>query len=127
MSKKSVPRTRRRFTDEFKQEAVQMLLDGHSAASVAERLGLAHLNILYRRKRQQLEDNGPVASSLDERVRDAGSGTSSGRTRTRHAKKCVVYSQPRRMSDVVSAVDQRSGPRFGATGLGRGRLQAQVD
>lgn len=70
MSKKSVPQTRRRFTDEFKREAVQMLLDGHSAASVAERLGLAHPNILYRWKRQQLEDSGPVASSLDARVRE---------------------------------------------------------
>lgn len=37
MSKKSVPQTRRRFTDEFKREAVQMLLDGHSALSVAEK------------------------------------------------------------------------------------------
>jgi len=34
-------RTRRRFTKEFKEQAVQMLLDGHSAASVAERLGLS--------------------------------------------------------------------------------------
>ena len=34
-------RTRRSYTEEFKQEAVQMLLDGHSAPSVAERLGLS--------------------------------------------------------------------------------------
>ncbi len=32
---------RRVFTEEFKREAVQMLLDGHKAGSVAERLGLA--------------------------------------------------------------------------------------
>lgn len=32
---------RRRFPKEFKEEAVQMLLDGHSAPSVAERLGLS--------------------------------------------------------------------------------------
>ena len=32
-------RSRRTFSEEFKQEAVQMVLDGHSAASVAERLG----------------------------------------------------------------------------------------
>jgi hypothetical protein len=36
-----VKTSRRRFTEEFKQEAVQMLLDGHSPTSVAERLGLA--------------------------------------------------------------------------------------
>jgi len=70
MSKKPVPQTRRRFTDEFKREAVQMLLDGHSAASVAERLGISHTNVLYRWKRQQLDDSGPVVSSLDVRVRE---------------------------------------------------------
>ena len=33
-------RRRRRFTKEFKEEAVQMLKEGLSATSVAERLGL---------------------------------------------------------------------------------------
>jgi transposase-like protein len=37
----------RTFSQEFKQEAVQMLLDGHSAVSVAERLGLPGPNLLY--------------------------------------------------------------------------------
>ena len=32
---------RRTFMPEFKQEAVQMVLDGHSPSSVAERLGYA--------------------------------------------------------------------------------------
>ncbi len=59
---------RRRFTDEFKEEAVQMLLDGHSANSVAERLGLDGTNALYRWKRQFLRQSGPVASSLEARV-----------------------------------------------------------
>src|SRR5262245_50665973 len=61
---------RRTFTDEFRREAVQMLLDGHTAASVAERLGLCHPNLLYRWKRQELERTGPVAASLEERVRE---------------------------------------------------------
>ena len=39
---------RREFTAEFRREAVQMMLDGHTAASVAERLGLAGTNLLYR-------------------------------------------------------------------------------
>jgi transposase len=38
---------RRRFTDEFKAEAVQMLLDGHSASSICQRLGLSSPNILW--------------------------------------------------------------------------------
>jgi transposase len=59
---------RRRFTDEFRREAVQMLVDGHSAASVAERLGLSSPTILYRWKAFQLRQAGPVASSLDDRI-----------------------------------------------------------
>ena len=73
MSRKQIPRPRQRrreFTEEFKQEAVQMLLDGHAAPSVAERLGLAGTNLLYRWKREQLERTGPVATSLEARVRE---------------------------------------------------------
>jgi len=63
-------RRRRVFTEDFRREAVQMLLDGHTAASVAERLGLSHTNLLYRWKREELERTGPVATSLEERVRE---------------------------------------------------------
>ena len=34
-------KSRRSFSEEFHREAVQMLLDGHSASSVAERNGIA--------------------------------------------------------------------------------------
>src|SRR5712692_9127733 len=61
---------RQRYTDEFKREAVQMLLDGHSASSVAERLGLTGSQLLYRWKREQMERSGPVATSLEARVRE---------------------------------------------------------
>jgi transposase len=70
MSKKQGQATRRQFTDEFKREAVQMLLDGHSAASIVDRLGLSGTNLLYRWKREQLRDSGPVASTLDTRVKE---------------------------------------------------------
>lgn len=77
MSKKPLNRkaplpkvSRREYADEFKQEAVQMLLDGHTASSVAQRLGLSGTNLLYRWKREQLERNGPVATSLEARVRE---------------------------------------------------------
>ena len=63
-------RRRRVFTEDFRREAVQMLLDGHTATSVAERLGLSHPNLLYRWKREELERSGPVATSLEERVRE---------------------------------------------------------
>ena len=61
---------RRQFTDEFRRDAVQMMLDGHSAASVAQRLGISCPTLLYRWKQQQLRQSGPVAASLDERVRE---------------------------------------------------------
>ena len=61
---------RREFTDEFRREAVQMMLDGHTAGSVAGRLGLVGTNLLYRWKRDQLERTGPVATSLEARVRE---------------------------------------------------------
>jgi transposase-like protein len=61
-------RSRRFFSDEFKQEAVQMLLDGHSAPSVAERLGLSGPNVLYRWKRETLRQAGPAARTLGDRV-----------------------------------------------------------
>ena len=62
--------TRRLFTQEFKEEAVQMLLDGHSAKSIVERLGLSGTNVLYRWKSAQMRRSGPVASSLEARVRE---------------------------------------------------------
>jgi transposase len=61
---------RRVFTKDFRREAVQMLLDGHSASSVADRLGLSGTNLLYRWKREQLAASGPVASALEVRVHE---------------------------------------------------------
>ena len=63
-------RSRRSFSEEFKREAVQMLLDGHGAQSVSERLGLGNTNLLYRWKRDQLERSGTVATSLEARVQE---------------------------------------------------------
>lgn len=73
MSKKPLKDTsqsRRQYTDPFKRDAVQMLLDGHTATSVVDRLGLSGTNLLYRWKREQLRQSGPVASSLDNRVKE---------------------------------------------------------
>jgi transposase len=61
---------RRQYTDEFKREAVQMMLDGHSATSIVERLGISGVNLLYRWKERQLRESGPVGNALDARVRD---------------------------------------------------------
>lgn len=61
-------RTRRTFSEEFRREAVQMLLDGHSAPLVAERLGLSSPNILYVWKKKSLDQAGPAAQTLGQRV-----------------------------------------------------------
>ncbi|MGH7928688.1 MAG: transposase [Candidatus Binatia bacterium] len=60
---------RRSYSDELKSEAVQMLLDGHSAQSVADNLGLSGTNLLYRWKEKLLQDSGPAATTLEHRVR----------------------------------------------------------
>jgi transposase len=65
---KPTGKQRRFFSEEFKQEAVQMLLDGHSAPSVAQRLGLASPNLLYRWKKDLLRRAGPAARTLGDRV-----------------------------------------------------------
>jgi transposase len=60
---------RRVYPEELKQEAVQMLLDGHSASSVAQNLGLSHTSLLYRWKAELLGQEGQAASALEVRVR----------------------------------------------------------
>ncbi len=61
-------RVRRQYDDELKSEAVQMLLDGHSAESVVSNLGLSGTGLLYRWKAKRLQENGPEATALDARV-----------------------------------------------------------
>ncbi len=61
--------SRRVYDDDFKSEAVQMLLDGHSASSVAQRLGVSCPTTVRRWKRQQLAAAGPVADAMDNRVK----------------------------------------------------------
>jgi len=61
---------RRRYADEFKEETVQMMLDGHLAQSVMERLGLLNVNMLYRGKQERRTRSGPVIRSLEVRVRE---------------------------------------------------------
>lgn len=70
-ARKSKPKkhNRRTFTKEFKQDAVQMLLDGHSASSVSKNLGIGNTNLLYRWKAEQISDGGPLTESLDDEVR----------------------------------------------------------
>lgn len=73
MPRKSVVKPisiRRIFSPEFKQDAVQMLLDGHTASSIVERLGISGTNILYRWKKEQLASSGPIANAMDSKLRE---------------------------------------------------------
>lgn len=54
---------RRTFDREFKLQAVQMMLDGYSARSVSDNLGVGNRNLLYHWKAEL------VAESLDEEVK----------------------------------------------------------
>ena len=68
MPKRKSGRSRRQYSEELKAEAVQMLLDGHSAKSVASRLGLSGANVLYRWKANLLSASGPAATALETRA-----------------------------------------------------------
>jgi transposase len=70
MPKRKSGKSRRQYSDELKAEAVQMLLDGHSAESVASRLGLSGTSVLYRWKTQVVASSGPAATALESRVQE---------------------------------------------------------
>ena len=99
------PSRRRQFTDEFRRDAVQMMLDGHTAASVAERLGLSGVTLLYRWKQQQLRRSGPVAVLARRAGPRTRSRTAPRRAGARHPKKSVGHFRPQRVTDVYAAVE----------------------
>jgi len=88
-------RSRRVYPDELKKEAVQMLLDGHSAPSVAQNLGLPHTSLLYRWKAQFPQQEGTAASALEVRVRQLEEQLRrTERERDILKKALAIFSQP---------------------------------
>ena len=59
---------RRQYSEDLKREAVQMLLEGYSAASIAKNLGIGNASLLYRWKKRFILQS-PEAESLDGQVR----------------------------------------------------------
>jgi transposase len=96
MNPEQPPKAQRRvYPEELKKEAVQMLLDGHSAATVAENLGLRHTSLLYRWKFQTLAQAGTAASALEVRVRQLkGQLRRTERERDIFKKALATFSQP---------------------------------
>jgi transposase len=96
MKPKQPPKSQRRiYPDELKKEAVQMLLDGHSAPSVVENLGLPHTSLLYRWKAEFLGQEGTTASALEVRVRQLEEQLRrTERERDILKKALAIFSQP---------------------------------
>jgi transposase len=61
---------RRRYSQEMKEEAVQLLLEGRPAREVAANLGLPCGGTLYRWKAQVLRQGGRTAVGLEARNRE---------------------------------------------------------
>jgi len=66
----NVPKTRRRFTQEFKDDAVRMVLEhGYSCAEVGRRLGVAENNInRWVRQHRDDHDSAPVDGLTKEQM-----------------------------------------------------------
>ena len=60
---------RRQYDEDLKREAVQMLLDGYSATSLASNLGIRNANLIHKWKKKQLSES-PVAESLESEVQN---------------------------------------------------------
>lgn len=67
MSKKRTER--KQYDDSLRREAVQMLLDGYSASSIASNLGISSANLIHKWKKKVLSES-PVTESLDSEVRE---------------------------------------------------------
>lgn len=67
---KLAAKIRRTFSQEFKQEAVQMIVNGHTASSVARNVGIDNTNLLYRWKADIIASGGPAIEALDSQVRE---------------------------------------------------------
>lgn len=67
MSRKKT--ARKHYSEELKREAVQMLLDGYSATSVASNLGISSPTLLHKWRRKYVTES-PEAETLDAQVRE---------------------------------------------------------
>ena len=87
--------SRRSYPKELKREAVQMLLDGHSAQSVCNNLGIPNTTLLYRWKADLLRQSGSAASTLEQRVRQLEEQLRrTERERDILKKALAIFSQP---------------------------------
>ena len=101
--RKPVKPSRRSFTREFKQQAVQMLLDGYSASSVSDNLGVGNANLRMAGKQSWLpmavrwrkRSTTRFASFAKSFAHSAGTG---------HLKKSVGHFKPTRVADLYEVI-----------------------
>ncbi len=87
--------------EEFKQEAVRMLVDGQSATTVAERLELSGTNLLYQWKQALIGRGGAAAEGSEVRVRQLEDELRHVEGERDISKKSVGNFRPQRVAECV--------------------------
>ena len=67
-SQNKIRSQKREYSQEFKEEAVQMMVDGHSAQSIVSNLGITSTSLLYKWKKDILGQNGETSLEWEQRV-----------------------------------------------------------
>ena len=60
---------RKQYSEELRREAVQMVVDGYSASSVASNLGISSPTLIHKWRKKYLAES-PAAETLDGQVRE---------------------------------------------------------
>ena len=114
MPKKKSITSCRQYDDDFNAEAVQMLLDGHSAKSVASRFGLKSTYVLYRWKANLIaaggHGTGEPGARLGERITSRVAGA-------RNPKTSLGHFQPENIVQVYAVIVQLQKDGFTAAML----------
>lgn len=100
-------RPRRSFDRDFKLQAVQMMLDGYSASSVADNLGLGNTNLLYRWKAELVAEGGVVAETLARcPSRSQPKGTAEYSMQLSHCRNNSRQSSQKRGKEISNVLDE---------------------
>ena len=95
---------RRTYAQAFKEEAVQMVLDGHSPESVAKNLGLKHVSLLYRWKSKILGKQGQSVIELEKRIQELEEKLRRTERERDILKKNSLYFQPKSLKEIQPVI-----------------------
>src|SRR5262249_14808767 len=105
-------RQRRVHPEELKKGAVQMLLDGHSASSVAHTLGIGHTSLLYPVEGRGPRPGRPGRLCPGDQGTAARRATPAHRAGARHLKKSLGHFQPGNLKHVYPVIAQLESEGF---------------